>query len=632
MRSSDPGAEPRRRTDPWAVGPTEPSDPARRSGTVRTAARVALVAAFAASGPVARLATQGLDQHRASIGVLVACATVIAVAAAVATTTPARWWWVVAGLGAALAHVATRPQIGRAPSIVLVVGLVAAHTSFGPRRPTGAASERPLLAVALLTALEVTWARSGSNTLAALLGATAIGAAALGRLRPDATARANAAVRWLGTGLGVTVGRAAVLIVTLPTLYLGGGLSRIARAVRARLVPASTTRWRHRDVTVEDQRRDARAPYASTPRRTRARRHVAGIAAIVTVVAAGLIARAAVSPEPPPIARSSRASTPTVPPDFFERLDRFPYSKRPGLASMPFADELQEELLTIPLVADPVTLWGVGDGEGRYVNVDEGRRRTIAPPCDCPRMDLWLLGGSQAFGIAQRDEHTVASELVRLAAADGVALVVENLGVPGWTIWQEGQRFQRRLQDDPQARPDVAVFLDGFNDALGIVTQALAAGEVGTGPTVMNSDDVFTMTERRLDVSTLGGGAALGAEAARRYLVEQRAIDDAATAVGTATEYFLQPDAFASPRQREFVDDMYALDPELFERAEAARSLDGLARHLEGHVTDLRDLFASETEPVFGDVVHTNELGARRIAEAIYDVIRPRVVDTAARG
>ena len=68
------------------------------------------------------------------------------------------------------------------------------------------------------------------------------------------------------------------------------------------------------------------------------------------------------------------------------------------------------------------------------------------------------------FGVGQRDEHTIPSEVARLAEDDGVALEVHNYGLPGWVAWQEVQYLERLLARGE--RYDLAVFYDGFNELL----------------------------------------------------------------------------------------------------------------------------------------------------------------------
>lgn len=103
--------------------------------------------------------------------------------------------------------------------------------------------------------------------------------------------------------------------------------------------------------------------------------------------------------------------------------------------------------------------------KGKYLNIADGQRKTYlaaaAAAGDVP--DIAFLGGSTTFGVAQRDEHTIASEVARLAEADGLPIIAHNYGVSGWVNWQEMLLFEQ-LAADPGTRPDVAVFYDGANE------------------------------------------------------------------------------------------------------------------------------------------------------------------------
>ncbi len=123
------------------------------------------------------------------------------------------------------------------------------------------------------------------------------------------------------------------------------------------------------------------------------------------------------------------------------------------------ADVIEEQTDLLQTGDDRYGLVNV-DRQGRYVNVVDGHRATYE--VDDPDLTVWLFGGSTAYGLGQRDEHTIASNLVREAEADGHRIEVVNFGVSGYANVQEAQVFEDRLAAGE--RPDVAVFLDGVND------------------------------------------------------------------------------------------------------------------------------------------------------------------------
>src|SRR5262249_15005402 len=120
----------------------------------------------------------------------------------------------------------------------------------------------------------------------------------------------------------------------------------------------------------------------------------------------------------------------------------------------------------------------------RTVNVADRRRTTwTAPTCTCRRVRVWLYGGSGAFGIGQRDDHTIASELAKVAAAHGVTVDIENRAVPAAPHWRANELF---LWDVTHERPpDLVVFYDGAEE----VASELGLRARGLGNIVAPFDD-----------------------------------------------------------------------------------------------------------------------------------------------
>ena len=85
--------------------------------------------------------------------------------------------------------------------------------------------------------------------------------------------------------------------------------------------------------------------------------------------------------------------------------------------------------------------------------------------------EVWLFGGSTVWGLGQRDDHTIASELARRSEVEGHPIRVVNLGQPGYTAWQQALLFEQHLAVSPP--PDLAVFLQGVDDVV-VQTEALS--------------------------------------------------------------------------------------------------------------------------------------------------------------
>ncbi|MBI5722943.1 MAG: SGNH/GDSL hydrolase family protein [Planctomycetes bacterium] len=105
---------------------------------------------------------------------------------------------------------------------------------------------------------------------------------------------------------------------------------------------------------------------------------------------------------------------------------------------------------------------------GRYVNVSEhGFFRLIKDqgpwPIDSGNYNVFVFGGSTTFGYGVADDQTIASHLQEhLGTAAGRPVKVYNFGRGYYYSTQERILFQELLLAD--ARPNMAIFIDGLND------------------------------------------------------------------------------------------------------------------------------------------------------------------------
>lgn len=267
-------------------------------------------------------------------------------------------------------------------------------------------------------------------------------------------------------------------------------------------------------------------------------------------------------------------------------------------------------------------------------NVVDGRRVTWQPSV-APRLRVWLFGGSTAFGLGQRDEHTIASELAKDAAAAGIPIEVTNFGVHGDVRWNENQRLREALASTREA-PDLVVFYDGWNDLMSHTLANLngpGAGQVfrgaldpilgarrdggfpplewifpepdelaATTTTTITQEDALDASIRQFRVAVEDGRALLAAQ-------------------GIPSVDFLQPTSATrsrpipgeSPAEADFKD--------LTQRFRTQRP---------PGVIDLGGVMDGTGEPVYFDSGHTNELGADIVAGAMLDELLPtlRRLDT----
>jgi lysophospholipase L1-like esterase len=317
---------------------------------------------------------------------------------------------------------------------------------------------------------------------------------------------------------------------------------------------------------------------------------------------------------------------------------------------------------------DPYLGWTMPDFHGRYLNVDHGVRRSYEPPATGTSrpLSIYFLGGSTMFGLYQRDGHTIPSEFARLAQRDGLDVRVVNYGRLAYVNWQETLLLQQLASE--RHTPDLAVFYDGFNEVLGQfqlgphaqpthlesqqVEQRLGLGQRGPLPGEDKKSWPRTAYDAWADVSLthrLGSGLGLwsqgdatgeplvtsiwpgdqteetarrGALAASIYErgvgLTRRLGDD----YGFKTAFFWQPFLYS----KRIVPGEEELRGWLGTDVDAWRAADRSARsHLDPAVVDLSASLNGVRKPVMYDFVHTNELGARVIARALYERLRPQL-------
>lgn len=332
----------------------------------------------------------------------------------------------------------------------------------------------------------------------------------------------------------------------------------------------------------------------------------------------------------------------------------------------PWAQELFQELGLHydGVVYHPYRGWTMTDATGQHLNVANGVRRSYEAKLAGAGepVDVYFFGGSAMMGWFQRDEHTIASELVRLAEADGIHVRALNYAQPAYDNWQELLLLEELVSR--RQIPDLAVFYDGINE---LAPQFRS--DVSHEPTHVQARE----TEARLRQAESGDGdegsafsrmvdayssqSAVGelvrgirgtnnpGAAAQIFhpwpdqLQHPKERGDAAAAVhrrgveiirrlaasyGFRAAFVWQPWLYSKPvtAGEEAVVGSWGTDPEAWTTAgEAARA------GLHDSVIDLSDVLDKVDDPVMYDFVHTNEQGARIVAEALYNHLKPTLVD-----
>ena len=305
----------------------------------------------------------------------------------------------------------------------------------------------------------------------------------------------------------------------------------------------------------------------------------------------------------------------------------------PAMADEPWAEQYSAELIDAVASAastyEPFLGWQAQDYRSEHINVQDGERSTYQPIVGegVRPVHLAVFGGSAAFGFGQRDEHTIASQLARLAEDEDLAVRVRNVSATGWVLWQEYLAFERRLAEGE--RIDLAVFYDGFNE-LGVQGEAYSPDpshyDVATLRRIIEDE-----ADRRYEDPTLLGGVG---EVASAYA--------AASGVGRLAHRLRGGDEAVAPVQAELSEheaqqreraalDVYArgvqairdlgarhgVEVRFFWQAVQGAWLGTFADRLPAGVVDLSGVLEPAGD-VWLDGVHHNELGARVVADAIW--------------
>ena len=311
----------------------------------------------------------------------------------------------------------------------------------------------------------------------------------------------------------------------------------------------------------------------------------------------------------------------------------------------------------------PFRGWTMPDVAGEYVNVTDGVRRSYQARLAATGepVDVYFFGGSAMMGWFQRDEETIASEFVKLAEADGIHVRALNYAQPAYDNWQELLLLEELLSRGEV--PDLAVFYDGVNE----ITPQFRADVTGE-PTHVQARETeerlrqaATMTnDEESPVRRMLDG--YSAQSAVAELVRRVRGTSDSGAVGIFDPW---PDQLDHPEQRgEAAAAVHGRGVDVVERLAASYGFrsafvwqpwiyskdmrageepavgswgtepaawtaagDAARGRLRDSVIDLSDVFDDVDEPVMYDFVHTNERGAEIVARALYDNLKPTLVE-----
>lgn len=299
-----------------------------------------------------------------------------------------------------------------------------------------------------------------------------------------------------------------------------------------------------------------------------------------------------------------------------------------------------------------------------YLNLDGWVRKSYRTPGDpAGRPTVWVFGGSTTWGEGQRDQYTIASYLARLAEESATPIEVSNYGQRGWTHFQEMILFEQEVAK--RGAPDIAVFYDGANE---ITAQSLVDEAVPTH--VFTYSYAESLRGVRVQTTVTGdrsGGWRAAVDAYRSHSAIHKllrrsssivaplddvggdgagarqdvdGVDDGITdgqivgrggnvydyrmteqdGIDAGSVYTRGQELTATVAERAGVQPLFYWQPVGFKGVPQQRATENLT----DRTIDISDVLLDHSE-VFIDGVHTNEEGARIVAESIWTSLGPAV-------
>jgi len=352
-------------------------------------------------------------------------------------------------------------------------------------------------------------------------------------------------------------------------------------------------------------------------------------------LAAGALVGLVVDPRGDELVVGSAAAVQTVTAE--EQVQVDVRSATPAMRDLPWAEDYWEEYFRVDYAYDPFLVGRAERAEGRYINVDRGVRRSYEPAATDTAPVVWFFGGSTMWGEGQRDEHTIPSEVTRLAEAAGAPITAVNFGSPGYTSWEAMLRFEQELAHRPA--PDLAVFYDGTNDLRyqNIQLEAERGDPAPEHPAPHHVLSSGSPTPVPDEVEVEVRQPASGWERWERTSLVGRwlfapagaATDDPGPLVDEAEAQALQDRVIEVYGRAARLVRGLALDHDVpvvqTWQPISSGPVPGLYEGIPGRLPGVVDLSGSleqvEDDAVYIDGGHTNELGARLVAEAMWPAV-----------
>ncbi len=322
-----------------------------------------------------------------------------------------------------------------------------------------------------------------------------------------------------------------------------------------------------------------------------------------------------------------------------------PRVRAEALADAPWVDRYFAEMEALDFVYEPFIGARERPVRGRYITTSDGVRESYQPPGaeGDDALEVWFFGGSTMWGEGQRDLHTIPSEVARIAERAGTTVRAVNFGARGYTAFQEFLVFEQALAR--RGPPDVAVFYHGINE---FFSQVESADNLSQQPSMFQLSvlrDAFALApslpgqrpphEPTVALDYAETSALNKLLRGLQGLVSERS--------ASADDAYFDPPPEVVAQALDNAEQIYRRSLELIRfmarthdvpallfwqphtPPSEAQSYYDLGDRVAGEGIDISDAFENVAEPIFIDGAHTNELGARVAAAAIWEHLGPAV-------
>ena len=323
---------------------------------------------------------------------------------------------------------------------------------------------------------------------------------------------------------------------------------------------------------------------------------------------------------------------------------------QPALKPYPWAESHLRDMQHLPQAYWPFELDRPLPFKSDTVQIDGWSRKSYEPAAVAQGKRLPVVafyGGSTTFGEGQRDEHTIASEVARLAEEAGTPIRVINYGQRSWTAWQEAMLFEQFSShpNDPD-HPDLVVFYDGANEVLQqrqdstagwpthFAVDGIAKTLTGTraGGSASHGLSQRSLLQDITDWYVAHSMAIKGMRAVRRGVgLEPKPgapytsrLPPGAVGRNAATVYNRAQDFVEATAKRRGIPTVMFWQPTLDRKVNQAMIT--ATDRVGPDTVHIEDTLDSHPE-VYFDQVHTNEVGSKIVAERIWKTLKGKIPD-----